>query len=104
MPTLLTQIPRPIHDQLKTYLDVLRNYNAEVQRLRVLEQRLGQPGRYEADLYRAAYERVQAATAYCERFVAQATPKGIDVDAVYTALGGYEAPIPLSAAAQAWLA
>ena len=66
----------------------LRAFNAEVMRLRALEQRGGAPGRYAWEYRLTVGPQAQQAAAWLNRFATLAQRNGVDQDAVFAARGG----------------
>jgi hypothetical protein len=100
--TILTAVPALILQRVRQHLAGLRAFNAGIARMRALEQRVGSPGRYEYE-YRLQREPAAAqSVAWLDYFAALAHTKGVDPEAVFTALGGRPTLEPWSPAALAW--
>ena len=100
--TILTAVPARILQRVRQHLAGLRAFNAGIARMRALEQRVGSPGRYEYE-YRLQREPAAAQSqAWLDDFATLARIKGVDPEAVCTALGGRPALEPWSPAARAW--
>lgn len=99
---ILDQIPSTILQSVKMHLRGIDDFNDQVRCMRQLEQRVGQPGRYEWDVRLARQAQVEASVAWLDRFAAQAATLGITAQEVYDALGLSPTPLPWAAAAREW--
>ena len=96
-------VPRQVRDHVRRHLGFIHEFNGEVLRLRDLEQRVGQAGRYEAD-YRLSHEaraiEAQGALRYFEEL---AHNNDVNPQDVYQEFGGFTEPIPRSAVTEEWM-
>ena len=97
-----TTVPAQLLQRVQHHLAGLRAFNAGIARMRVLESRLGSPGRYEWEFRLQREPQAQESVAWLDRFAALARTNGVDPEAVYAALGGCPALEPWSNAARAW--
>lgn len=102
--TILNNIPTRIQRIISVNLRRVALFNAEVYRMRDLESRLGQPGRYEYE-YRLTNEDA-ARESVAELAMMRELPAGrlVDWAAAYAALGHTDEVVlePRSAAAESW--
>jgi hypothetical protein len=94
----LALIPKGVQYTVSWALGTLREWNAAIWSCRQGEQLSGCPGRYEWELrYAASHagqrDNVQRALGHLATFEYHALRNGVDADAAYVALGGYEALI-----------
>jgi hypothetical protein len=99
---MLTAVPPQILQRVQAHLAALRAFNAGVTRMRTLEQRVGGAGRYEFEFRLQRESAAHQSGAWLDRFAALAHTKGVDAEAVFTALGGRPPLEPWSPAALAW--
>ncbi len=99
---MATPIPQNIVRAVQRHLDTLQDFSDIIGRLRQLEARFGQPGRYEAEYRKTEEPRVAQSLAWLEKFEAAAWEEGVDPHTVYADCGGYSAPPEPSTAAREW--
>jgi hypothetical protein len=99
---VLTNVPALILQRVRQHLAGLRAFNTGIARMRALEQQVGSPGRYEYE-YRLQREPAAAQSqAWLDDFAGLARTKGVDPEAVFTALGGRPVLERWSPAARTW--
>jgi hypothetical protein len=96
-------VPAHVLNRVERHLNRLRFAKKEIERLRDLERRVGQPGRYEFE-YRTSglFPDVEAIYRFLEQFEETAVQNGVDPHEIYGQLGGSVDVPDWSESAWAW--